>query len=136
MWLQFWWYQQKWFPKAFLKQIYLKYRLWHNNMYPWRHEQNLIMWLKSYFMSSHVTKVCLFAFLWEKLKKPQFCKDFTRETTFSKGWCWFEFDNLGLALDITLEFYIRVTKLLKLKAKGHKVSGAISYISEVVGGKW
>ena len=93
------------------------------------------MWLKFYFICGHLTKVCLFAFLWEKLKKPQFCKAFTRKTTFSEGWCWFEFNNLGLAQDMTLEFYIRVTKLVKLKAEGHKVSGAISYICEVVRGK-
>ena len=39
----------------------------------------------------------------------------TRKTTFFEGWSWFKFNNLGLALGMTLKFYTRVAKGLKLK---------------------
>ena len=38
-----------------------------------------------------------------------------RKTTFFEGWSWFKFNNLGLALGMTLKFYANVAKGLKLK---------------------
>ena len=45
----------------------------------------------------------------------QFYKDLARKTTFFEGWPWFKFNDLGLALGMTLKFYTSVTKGLKLK---------------------
>ena len=45
----------------------------------------------------------------------QFYKNLTRKTTFFEGWPWFKFNNLGLAIGMTLKFYTSVTKELKLK---------------------
>ena len=41
----------------------------------------------------------------------------TRKATFFEGWSWFKFNNLGLALGMTLKFYTSVTKGLKLKVR-------------------
>ena len=41
----------------------------------------------------------------------------TRKTTFFEGWTWFEFNNLGMALGMTLKFYTSVAKGLKLKVR-------------------
>ena len=41
----------------------------------------------------------------------------TRTTTFFEGWYWFQFNDLGPALAITLKFYTSVTKGLKLKVR-------------------
>ena len=38
-----------------------------------------------------------------------------RKTTFFKGWSWFKFNDLGLALGMALKFYANVAKELKLK---------------------
>ena len=35
----------------------LKWRLWHHNSYPWRHQQNIITWLKLHCRCGHATKV-------------------------------------------------------------------------------
>ena len=91
----------------------------------------------------HVTEITLqmqscnqslvtLAFLGEKLQ-PQFYKDFTRKTTFFEGWSWIKFNNLGLALSITLRFYPSVAKGLKLKVI--KFCGLISMFVEVNGEK-
>ena len=53
----------------------------------------------------------------EKLLQPQFYKDLTRKTVFFEGWSWFKFNNLGLALSISLKFYSNVAKELKLKVR-------------------
>ena len=53
----------------------------------------------------------------EKLLQPQFYKDLTRKTVFFEGWSWFKFNNLGLALSISLKFYSSVAKELKLKVR-------------------
>ena len=53
----------------------------------------------------------------EKLSQPQFYKDLTRKTVFFEGWSWFKFNNLGLALSISLKFYSSVAKELKLKVR-------------------
>ena len=47
----------------------------------------------------------------------------TRKNTFFEGWSWFEFNNLGLALGMALEFYTSVAKGLKLNVR--KFSGLI-----------
>ena len=51
------------------------------------------------------------------MREPQFYKDLSRKTTFFEWWSWFKFNNLGLALDITLKFYRSVAKGLKLKVR-------------------
>ena len=55
------------------------------------------------------------ALLREKLSQPQFYKDLTRKTTFSEGWSWFKFNNLGMELGMALKFYTSAVKELKLK---------------------
>ena len=40
-----------------------------------------------------------------------------KKITFNEGWSWFMFNNLGLALGITLKFYTSVAKGLKLKVR-------------------
>ena len=57
----------------------------------------------------------------------------TRKTTFFDGWCWFKFNNLGLALCTNLKFYTRVEKGLKLKVR--KFWGLIPTFVEVTGEK-
>ena len=52
------------------------------------------------------------ALLWGKLSQPQFYKDLTRKTTFFEGFSWLKFNNLGLALDIALKFYVSVAKVI------------------------
>ena len=42
-------------------------------------------------------------------------KDLTRKTTIFEEWSWFKFNNLGLVLAANWNFYISVTKGLKLK---------------------
>ena len=46
------------------------------------------------------------------IKKKEFEKN-----TFLKGWSWFKFNNLGLALGMTFKFYTSVAKRLKLKVR-------------------
>ena len=73
------------------------------------------------------------ALLWKKLTKSQFYKDLTRKTAFFKGWGWFKFNNLGLALGTNLKFYTSVAKGLKLKVR--KFLGLIPTFLEVTGEK-
>ena len=56
-------------------------------------------------------------FHWEKLSWPLFYKDLTRKTTFFEGPSWFKVKYLGLALDMTLKFYVSVAKGSKLKVR-------------------
>ena len=51
------------------------------------------------------------------LSKRPLYKDLTRKTTFFEGWSWFKFNNLGMALAMTLKFYTNVAKGLKLKVR-------------------
>ena len=53
--------------------------------------------------------------------------------SFYKGWSWFKFNNLGMALGMALKFYIRVEKGLKLKVR--KVLRLILTFAEVTGEK-
>ena len=69
------------------------------------------------------------AFLWVNLSQPQFNKDLTRITTFFEGWSWFKFNNLGLTLGTTLNFYNSVANGLKLKVR--KFWGLIPTFVEV-----
>ena len=46
-----------------------------------------------------------------------FIRIWPEKTTFFEGWCWFKFDILGLALGMTLKFYTRMAKGLKLKVR-------------------
>ena len=41
----------------------------------------------------------------------------TRKIAFFEGWFWFKFNNLRLALDTILKFYIGLSKGLRLKVK-------------------
>ena len=79
------------------------------NSYSWRHQQNLIKWLKLCCICGHVTNILVtLGFLWEKLSRPQFYKDLTRLS-------WLKINNLGLVLAMTLKYYIGMEKELKLK---------------------
>ena len=62
-----------------------------------------------------------------------FYKDLTKKNTFYRRWSWFEFNNLGLALSMTLNIYISVAKWLKLKVR--RFWGLILTILEVTGKK-
>ena len=42
-------------------------------------------------------------------------KDLPRKTAFFEEWCWFKFNNLGLALGANFKFYTSVAKEWKLK---------------------
>ena len=48
-------------------------------------------------------------------KVSQFYKDLSRKNAFLRGWSWFKFNNLGLALGTNLKFTTSVVKGLKLK---------------------
>ena len=52
---------------------------------------------------------------------------------FFEGWSWFKFNNLGLALGMTLKFYTSVAKGLKLKVR--KLWGLIPTFVEFTGEK-
>ena len=65
-------------------------------------------------------------FLRKKLSKPQFYKDLTRKKTFFKAWSWFKFNNLRLAMGMTLKFYTSMAK--RVETKSQKVLGANSYV--------
>ena len=73
------------------------------------------------------------AFLWEKLSQPRFYKDLSKKTAFFKGWSWFRFNNLELALGTDLNFYTSVVKRLELKVR--KFWGLIPTFVEVTGEK-
>ena len=64
------------------------------------------------------------ACLLEKLSQPQFSKDLTRKNNLFQRWSWLKFNNLGLALDIALQFDAIVAKVSKLKVR--KIFGLIS----------
>ena len=57
----------------------------------------------------------------------------TRKTAFLKGWSWFKFNNLGLALGTKLKFYTNVAKGLNLKVR--EFCWLIPTFLEVTGGK-
>ena len=61
------------------------------------------------------------AFLWEKLSKRQFYKDLIRKTTEARSWI--KFNNLGLAIGMTLKFNTR-----GVITKSHKVLEATFYV--------
>ena len=82
-------------------------------------------------MCSCDQSLVIVTFLWEKLLQPQFYKDLTRKTAFFKGWSWFKFNNLGLALGTNLKFYTSLSKGLKLKVR--KFWGLIPTFVEVTG---
>ena len=42
---------------------------------------------------------------------------FDQKNHLFEGWYWFKFNNLGLALSMTLKFYTSVSKGLKLKVR-------------------
>ena len=48
----------------------------------------------------------------------------TREKTFFKGWSWFKFNNLRVAMGMTLKFYTSMAK--RVETKSQKVLGANS----------
>ena len=56
-----------------------------------------------------------------------------RKTAFFEGWSWFKFNNLGLALSISLKFYSSVAKKLILKFR--KFWGLVPTFLEVTGEK-
>ena len=58
---------------------------------------------------------------------------FDQKNRFFKGWSWFKFNNLGLALGTNLKFYTSVAKGLKLEVR--KFWGLIPTFVEVTGEK-
>ena len=84
-------------------------------------------------MSSCDQSLVTLAFLWEKLSQPQIYKDLTRKNYFFKGWFWFKFSNLGLALGTNLKFDTSVAKGLKLNVR--KFWGLIPTFVKVTGEK-
>ena len=56
-----------------------------------------------------------------------------RKTNFSEGCTWLKFNNLRLAVGMSLQFYINVVKGLKLN--GRKFWGLISTFVKVTGEK-
>ena len=60
-----------------------------------------------------------------------FYKDLTIKTNFFEGWSRFKFNNLGLALGMTLKFYTNVAKGLKIKVR--KLLGLFPTFEEVTG---
>lgn len=46
--------------------------------------------------------------------------DLIRKTDFLEGWSWFNFNNLGLVLEMTLKLYTVVAKRLKLDPESFK----------------
>ena len=79
---------------------------------------DVVMWQgdQSLITSSFMSEVIITWILWGFDKKKQFFE----------GCSWFKFNNLGLALLMTLKFYTSVAKRLKLKVR--KFLGASSYI--------
>ena len=67
------------------------------------------------------------AILWEKISQLQFWKDLTRKTKFFVGCPWFKFNNLRLALGMTLNFPRSAEEVLKLLTNIQKFFGANSY---------
>ena len=57
----------------------------------------------------------------------------SKKTAFFKGWSWFRFNNLELALGTDLNFYTSVVKRLELKVR--KFWGLIPTFVEVTGEK-
>ena len=77
---------------------------------------------------SHVNQVILYvltydeglitlALLWKQLRHLQCYKNLTKEKQFFEGWCWLTFNDLRLVLGLVLNFYSRMAKESKLKAK-------------------
>ena len=50
-----------------------------------------------------------------KFDNSSIYKDLNKKINFFEGYCWFKFNNLGLALGMALKFYASVTSFLKLK---------------------
>ena len=68
---------------------------------------NVVMWPKFGNSSDFMREVVITSILW----------GFHQKNHFFEGWSWFEFNNLGLALDMTLKFYTSVEKVLKQKVR-------------------
>ena len=58
---------------------------------------------------------------------------FDQKNCFFRKWSWFKFNNLGLALGMTLKFYTNLAQGLKLKVR--KFWGQIPTFVEVTGEK-
>ena len=68
---------------------------------------NVVMWPKFGNSGNFMREVVITSILW----------GFDQKNHFFEGWSWFEFNNLGLALDMTLKFYTSVEKVLKQKVR-------------------
>ena len=72
---------------------------------------------KLYCTCGHVTKVfCNSSISMTEVIITKILKRFDQKTFF-RGWSWFKFNNLSLALGIALKFYIVMTKGLEIKVK-------------------
>ena len=97
-----------------LLNVILKWSLWRYNFCPWRYQQTLssessynvdvIMWPKFGNSSVSMREVAITSIF----------TNLTEKTKFFEGSTWFNFNNLGLAVYMTLKF---VSKGLKLKVR-------------------
>ena len=95
----------------------MKQILWHYNSRPWHHQQisscdlkyitDDIIWAKVGNSSIFITEVSITSILWGFLQKNQFFE----------GCSLFKFNNLELALSMTIKPYTGVGKMLKLNAR-------------------
>ena len=117
---------------GFFKKDISKWRLWRHNFCLWRHQKILshdwnyivyvVIWPKFRNSSISFREVKITSNLWGFDQKNTF---------FLKGCSWFKFNNLGLALRMTLKFYISLAKGLKLKIR--KFCGQIPTFVEATG---
>ena len=80
-------------------------------------------------MCSYGQSLGTLTFLWEKLSEVQFFKDY-------EGCSWFKFNNLGLALDMSLKFYTSEAKRLRLKFWGLTLTFAEVTGEDLLGFFW
>ena len=113
-----------------------------------------ILWNKGYYaiysvydvidkILSHNSNYIVNVVIWPKFGNSSICKRdviitstsyrFDQKTFFLKGWSWFKFINLRLALGTNLKFYTSLSKELKLKVR--KFWGLIPTFVEVTGKK-
>ena len=113
-----------------------------------------VFWNKGYYVVyyvydiankilSHHSNYIIDVAMWPKFGNSSICireviinsilQGFARKTAFFEGWSWFKFNNLGLALGLTLTFYTSLSKGLKLKVR--KFWGLIPTFVEVTGEK-
>ena len=94
--------------------------------------KKIIIWLKLYFdVAGYVTK---FWYFYERnYYNFNFIRTWPEKPFFFERRSWFKFNNLGLAVVMTLKYYASVAKGFQLKLK--KFWGLIATFVEITGGK-